>query len=53
MGKNYIYKYTHEEKIINVLYDWYATDVLSDIRGVVIFNGMNKHRVPFYSVYSL
>jgi hypothetical protein len=28
-----------------------ATDVLSNIRGVVRYYGMHKNRVPFYSVY--
>jgi hypothetical protein len=27
-------------------------DLLSDIRGVVRYNGMHKHSIPFYSVYS-
>jgi hypothetical protein len=30
-----------------------ATDILSDIRKVVRYNGMHKHSVPFYNVYVL
>jgi hypothetical protein len=31
----------------------YSTDVVSDIRGVVRYNGMHKHGVTFYNVHVL
>jgi hypothetical protein len=36
-------------KFLN-FYHWYATDVLSDIRGIVRYDGMHQHSVPLYSV---